>query len=84
MTCDRESNSSAFDELNGDYEYVVANAGLDTDRGTTFGSAALGTYYVVLEIRYHGQHLLWNVRVDMKAGTNVLTLDQRNASPAVR
>lgn len=64
--------------------YVVTSARLDPNGGTTFGQAQLGTYYLVLETRYRGQHLLWNVRVDMKAGTNVLTLDQRNASPAVR
>lgn len=64
--------------------YVLASTRLDPYGGTSFGQAQLGTFYVVLEIRYQGQHLLWNVRVDMKPGTNVLTLDQRNASPAVR
>lgn len=64
--------------------YVIASARLDSYGGTTFGQAQLETYYVVLETRYRGQRFLWNVRVDMKPGTNVLTLDQRNASPAVR
>lgn len=64
--------------------YVLTSAKLDSYGGTTFGQAQLGTYYVVLEILYQGQHFLWNVRVDMKPGTNVLTLDQRNANPAVR
>jgi hypothetical protein len=63
---------------------VLTSAKLDPYGGTTFGQAQLGTYYVVLEILYQGQHLLWNVRVDMKPGTNVLTLDQRNTSPTVR
>ena len=63
---------------------MVANARLDTDGGTTFNGAQLGTYYVVLEIRLKGQHFLWNVRVDMKQGTNVVTLDPSNASPGIR
>lgn len=64
--------------------YLVANARLDTYGGTTFNRIEFGTYYVVLETRYQGQHFIWNVRVDIKPGTSVLTLDQRNASPAVR
>ena len=60
--------------------YMVANARLDTYGGTTFNGAQLGIYYVVLEARLKGQHFLWNVRVDMKQGANVLTLDPNNAT----
>lgn len=59
--------------------HMVANAQLDPYGGTTFGQAQVGTYYVVVETRHQGQHFIWNVRVDMKQGTNVVTLDQRNA-----
>jgi hypothetical protein len=64
--------------------YLGANARLDSYGGTTFNRTEFGTYYVVLETRYQGQHFIWNVRVDIRPGTTVLTLDQRNASPDVR
>jgi hypothetical protein len=64
--------------------HMVANARLDTDGGTTFNGAQLGTYYIVLEARLKAQHFLWNVRVDMKQGTNVVTVGPANASPLTR
>jgi hypothetical protein len=29
----------------------------------------------------NGQMLLWNVKVELRGGTNTITLDQRNATP---
>jgi hypothetical protein len=62
----------------------LPNARLDVHGGTTFNGAQLGTYYVVLEVRLKGQHYLWNIRVDMKQGTTVVTLEPGNASPLIR
>lgn len=40
---------------------------------------AAGTYYVFGSTRRGTESMLWNVRVDLKPGTNSVTLDQRNA-----
>ena len=40
---------------------------------------AAGTYYLFGSARRGNQPVMWNVRVDLKPGTNSVTLDQRNA-----
>ncbi len=41
-----------------------------------------GAYYVVGSVRDQGQERVWNVRVDLKPGTNNVVLDQANLLPA--
>jgi hypothetical protein len=40
-----------------------------------------GRYFLMISIVYNGQPLFWNFKVDLKAGQNTVTLDQRNAVP---
>ena len=40
-----------------------------------------GTYYIVGITRSNNQLLLWNLKVDVKAGMNEVGLDQRNSAP---
>jgi len=42
-----------------------------------------GTYYLMISTRYNNQAVMWNMPVTLKAGANSLTLDLRNAAPAV-
>ncbi len=55
---------------------VTLNAG-----GTgTFPAVPAGTYYVVGQAIYNQRHLVWNYRVDLKAGDNKVTLSAINAT----
>jgi hypothetical protein len=40
-----------------------------------------GTYFLTISIRYNNEPIIWDMRVDLKAGANSLTLDPRNAAP---
>jgi hypothetical protein len=40
-----------------------------------------GSYFLMMSAVYNNQPLLWNLKVDLKAGQNSVTLDQRNATP---
>ena len=40
-----------------------------------------GTYYLMISTRYNNQGLVWGQPVQLKAGPNSVTLDQRNAAP---
>jgi hypothetical protein len=55
-------------------------------RGDITGKAILpgvppGTYYLMFALRYNNQPILWDLKLDLKAGANSVTLDQRNATP---
>lgn len=55
-------------------------------RGDFTGKAILpgvppGTYYLTFALRYNNQPILWDLKLDLKAGANSVTLDQRNATP---
>jgi hypothetical protein len=56
---------------------VVADA---TGKGV-FPGVPPGTYYLMISAQYNNQPLLWSSRVNLKAGQNSVTLDQRNAVP---
>jgi hypothetical protein len=60
--------------------YVVVNAKFDANGAVTFPNADAGTYYVFASSLDNRVPLFWNVRVDLKPGTNSVTLDQRNAT----
>ena len=40
-----------------------------------------GHYYVFNSVHIANQPMMWNLPLDLKAGTNALTLDQRNLTP---
>jgi hypothetical protein len=40
-----------------------------------------GTYYLAISTRYNNQPIVWDMKVDLKAGANSVTLDPRNAVP---
>ena len=40
-----------------------------------------GTYYVAISTRYNNQPIVWDMRIDLKAGSNTITLDAHNAAP---
>ena len=53
----------------------------DSDGKAVFPAVLPGVYYVFGMGQYRGKPVLWNVRVQIKAGENALTLDERNSSP---
>lgn len=54
-----------------------------TDAGGRAQTAPLpaGRYYVFGAVQVSNRAMMWNVPVDLKAGTTSITLDQRNLSP---
>ena len=40
-----------------------------------------GTYYLAISVRYNNQPIIWDMKVNLKAGANSVTLDPRNAAP---
>jgi hypothetical protein len=66
------------------YEMHSASAGevkVDASGRVSLPGVPPGTYYLFATTAYNGQHLLWNLRVDLRAGTNTVTLDQNNTTP---
>jgi len=53
----------------------------DNDGKAVFPAVLPGVYYVFGMGQHRGKPVLWNVRVQIKAGDNGLTLDERNSSP---
>jgi hypothetical protein len=53
----------------------------DANGAGTFPGVPPGTYYLMISARYNNQTLVWGQAVQLKAGSNSLTLDQRNAIP---
>jgi hypothetical protein len=39
-----------------------------------------GAYYLMISTLYNKQSLVWGFKVELKAGVNTITLDQRNAT----
>jgi hypothetical protein len=61
--------------------YAVARTGFDGSGVATFNNVpSSGTFYLVADTSYTN-HLLWNVRVDLKPGANMVTFDERNTTP---
>ena len=59
----------------------VATVTLDAGGKATFSAVPPGVYYVFGSTRYGNGHLLWDVRVEVVPGTQMLTLNERNAMP---
>jgi hypothetical protein len=53
----------------------------DANGSATFPGVQPGTYYLMISSRYNNQNLVWGQPVQLKAGPNSVTLDQRNATP---
>jgi hypothetical protein len=53
----------------------------DANGNATFPGVAAGTYYLMISTRYNNQPIVWGQKVELKAGSNSITLDQRNATP---
>jgi hypothetical protein len=53
----------------------------DANGAGTFPGVPPGSYYLMISARYNNQTLVWGQAVQLKPGSNSLTLDQRNAIP---
>lgn len=53
----------------------------DANGSGTFPGVAAGTYYLMISTRFNNQGLVWGQPIQLKAGPNSVTLDQRNAAP---
>ena len=56
----------------------VTNAKMDPNAKATFPGVPPGTYYLLVQAIGKDQHLVWDLRVDLKPGANSVALDQRN------
>lgn len=64
--------------------FVVARSTLDpTGTATFMNIPSSGTFFVVVDTAY-SQHLLWNLRIDLKPGVNSITLTENNTTPINR
>jgi hypothetical protein len=64
--------------------FVVARSTLDpTGTATFMNIPSSGTFFVVVDTAY-SQHLLWNLRIDLKPGVNSVTLTENNTTPINR
>jgi hypothetical protein len=53
----------------------------DANGNGTFNGIAPGTYYLMISTRYNNQGLVWSQPVQVRPGSNSITIDQRNATP---
>ncbi|MGD0438971.1 MAG: hypothetical protein ABSB86_21125 [Bryobacteraceae bacterium] len=53
----------------------------DATGSGTFPGVPPGTYYLMISTRYNNQPLVWGQAVQLKAGSNSITLNQSNATP---
>ena len=64
--------------------FVVARSTLDpTGTATFMNIPSSGTFFAVVDTAY-SQHLLWNLRIDLKPGVNSVTLTENNTTPINR
>jgi hypothetical protein len=83
--CERSQREPICQQgANGFRNDIIARAGFDRNGTAAFNNVpSLGTFYIVVDTSYT-HHLVWNVRVDLKPGTNSITLDERNTTPINR
>jgi hypothetical protein len=60
---------------------TAANIRADANGSGTFSGLAPGTYYLMISTRYNNQPIAWDQAVQVKPGSNSITLDQSNATP---
>ena len=51
---------------------------LDANGSTSFGNVPVQTFWLVAIVPHNNQRVVWNVKVDIAAGTNAIVFDQRN------
>lgn len=56
----------------------VNAVGLTATGQAAFNSVPVGTYWVLADFRYNSKHYIWNIRIDVKPGSNTVSLDQNN------
>ena len=80
--CERSPREAVCQQgINSLKDYVVARTKFDSNGTATFNNVpSQGAFYVVADTSYT-HHLLWNVRVDLKPGSNSITLDEGNKAP---
>lgn len=52
----------------------------DISGKAAFPGVPPGSYYLMISTQFNRQNLYWGFKVDLQAGTNSVTLDQRNAA----
>jgi hypothetical protein len=60
---------------------TVAGVRTDAAGKATFPGVPPGTYYLMGATFTGGQMLLWDIKVELRAGANTIALDQRTATP---
>jgi hypothetical protein len=66
--------------LNGINADSVGSIRTDVEGRAQVSALAAGTYYVFGTAQRGAQAVIWNVRVELRPGTNSVVLDQRNAT----
>jgi hypothetical protein len=61
--------------------YGVGGAKADQSGNARISAVPAGTYYLHGLAVFNAHPILWNLRVELKAGENSVTLDPRNATP---
>jgi len=56
----------------------VNAAKFDANGRVGFANVPIGTYWAVTEIRYNNKFYVWNLRIDVRPGSNALSLNQNN------
>ena len=56
----------------------VNSARLDANGRVGFPNVPLGTYWVVTEVRHNNKTYIWDVRIEVRPGSNTASLDQNN------
>jgi hypothetical protein len=59
---------------------AVSAARGDATGKATLPGVAPGTYFLLITIRYNNQPCIWDLKVDLKPGTNSITLDPQNGT----
>jgi hypothetical protein len=63
--------------------HIVQTVTTGFDGKATFEAVAAGTYYLMGMSSTPKGYVIWNLKVELKAGKNSVTLDQNNAVTAV-
>jgi hypothetical protein len=58
----------------------ISEAKMDANARATLPGVPPGTYFLFAVAGYNNQFLVWDLRVDLKPGTNSVVLDQRNTA----
>jgi len=80
--CERASTDATCQKgLSAFQSFMVARTTLDTNGSATFTNIpSSGTFFVVVDTSY-SNHYMWNLRIDLKPGTNSITLTESNTIP---